>query len=312
MKKFSKDLDRYFVCRVIPTKAQKGGNIMTVKQLKKQLAAAIAMVVVSVVALSSSTYAWFVGNNTATANGLTIKAQSEAGILISHKHTTVGENVWASTASGTYTSAQALYPTSTADGSKWFHASAASLTASTATAGSMETLTIAETAASAEVDGKIGGGSATGKNYYIVDSFDLYTTGSSAANLRLSNIVVSNSSNSASFDSSIRLLVVCGSNKYVVAPVAGATTGYTVGVNPDGTEDPGTAVTAYTTAEMAATSGTTHYLADSVSIDKDNPTNVQVYMYFEGEDAQHFSNSFTGAGVKDYSVTLTFEADVTA
>ena len=40
---------------------------MTVKSLKKQLAAAIAMVVVAAVALSSSTYAWFVSNNTVTA-----------------------------------------------------------------------------------------------------------------------------------------------------------------------------------------------------------------------------------------------------
>ncbi len=36
----------------------------SVKTLKKQLGAAIAMVCVAAVALGSSTYAWFVSNNT--------------------------------------------------------------------------------------------------------------------------------------------------------------------------------------------------------------------------------------------------------
>ena len=283
---------------------------MNSKAIKRQLLAAIAMVLVAAIALGSSTYAWFVGSNTAEANGLSIKAQAEAGILISHKHNTVTDNVWASTASGSYTTAQALYPTSTVNGSNWYHATAQTLTASTATDGSMKTLSITETPASADVDGKIG--AEGGKNYYIVDSFDIYTTGSAASNLRIKNIVVSNAGSTASFDSSVRLLVICGSNKYVVAPVAGATTSYTVGTNPDGTTATGTSVTAYTVTEMAATTGTTHYLADSVSKLPASPTNVQVYMYFEGEDAQHYTNSFNTAGVKDYSVTLTFEADVTA
>ena len=280
---------------------------MTVKSLRRQLIAAIAMVVVSAVALSSSTYAWFVGNNTVTANGLSIKAQSEAGILISHKHDNSSDNVWASSASGVYTSAQALYPTSTANGTNWYHASAATLSESTAAEGSMEKLNITETASATGEDGKIGG--VSDKNYYIVDSFDIYTTGTSADNLRLKDVVISNANSTVSFDSSIRLLVVCGENKYVVAPVAGATRSYTVGANADKNNSAGTSVTAYTITDMAATTGTTHYLADSVSADKTTPTNVKIYMYFEGEDENHYTNNFTNT--KDYSVTLTFEADVT-
>ena len=55
---------------------------MTVKALKRQLMAAIAMIMVSLVALSSSTYAWFTMNKTVTATGLTVKARTEGGILI--------------------------------------------------------------------------------------------------------------------------------------------------------------------------------------------------------------------------------------
>lgn len=68
---------------------------MTVKALKKQLMAAIAMVVVAAVALSSSTYAWFASNNEVEATGLNVTAQSDAPNL-----------VIANTSGGTYGTSQ--------------------------------------------------------------------------------------------------------------------------------------------------------------------------------------------------------------
>lgn len=53
----------------------------SVKALKKQMAAAVAMVCVAAVALGSSTYAWFVSNNTVTAKTASISAQSNAPFL---------------------------------------------------------------------------------------------------------------------------------------------------------------------------------------------------------------------------------------
>ena len=50
----------------------------SVSALKKQLAAAIAMVLVAAVALGSSTYAWFVSNNQVTATTTQIAAQSNS------------------------------------------------------------------------------------------------------------------------------------------------------------------------------------------------------------------------------------------
>lgn len=52
-----------------------------VKGLKKQLAAAVAMVCVAAVALGASTYAWFVSNNTVDATVSSISAQSNAAYL---------------------------------------------------------------------------------------------------------------------------------------------------------------------------------------------------------------------------------------
>ena len=54
---------------------------MNVKALKKQLMAAIAMVLVAAIALGSSTYAWFVSNNKVTADVGNITAQSNAAFL---------------------------------------------------------------------------------------------------------------------------------------------------------------------------------------------------------------------------------------
>ena len=69
----------------------------SVSALKKQLAAAVAMVCVAAVATSSATYAWFVSNNTVKATVSSISAQSNAAYLTIDK-------VAAMTSAGTQTS----------------------------------------------------------------------------------------------------------------------------------------------------------------------------------------------------------------
>ena len=56
---------------------------MTVKKLRKQLAAAIAMTLVATVALGSSTYAWFAINSKVTATGMNFKTQVSDNLFIS-------------------------------------------------------------------------------------------------------------------------------------------------------------------------------------------------------------------------------------
>ena len=63
-------------------------NTKTVKALKKQLVAAIAMVLVAAIALGSSTYAWFVSNNKVTGTTTTISAQSNSAYLVIDSETT--------------------------------------------------------------------------------------------------------------------------------------------------------------------------------------------------------------------------------
>lgn len=82
---------------------------MNVKALRKQLMAAIAMVVVAAVALSSATYAWFVTNNKVDATTTTISAQSNAAFMTITNGTT-GANAVDTTTVTTEVATKPLYP----------------------------------------------------------------------------------------------------------------------------------------------------------------------------------------------------------
>lgn len=70
------------------TNGEKKGVRMDTKALKKQMVAAIAMVLVAAVALGSATFAWFVTNNTVKATTSSISAQSNAAYMTIAKGTT--------------------------------------------------------------------------------------------------------------------------------------------------------------------------------------------------------------------------------
>lgn len=57
---------------------------MNSKAIKRQLLAAVAMVIVAAIALSSSTYAWFVNNTKVTASSVTVTARAANNLLITH------------------------------------------------------------------------------------------------------------------------------------------------------------------------------------------------------------------------------------
>lgn len=91
------------------------------KSLKKQLAAAIAMLLVAVVALGSASYAWFVSNNTVTATTTNISAQSNSAYLVIDTITTNTNSTSAATASETFTDTK-MYPAqwkNTVDTNTW-------------------------------------------------------------------------------------------------------------------------------------------------------------------------------------------------
>ena len=101
---------------------------MNSKAIKRQLLAAIAMVLVAAIALGSSTYAWFVASGSVEAKGMKVQAQAESGLLIrgvqydSESKKWLG-NTWATSANAYSTDMVDLHPTSTINLTNWVKAS---------------------------------------------------------------------------------------------------------------------------------------------------------------------------------------------
>ena len=87
---------------------------MNSKAIRKQLLAAVAMVLVAAVALGSSTYAWFVNNNTVTATGMSVNATADDSLLIKGDNDSDFGSVGTTTISQT-----SMKPTTSSDGVKF-------------------------------------------------------------------------------------------------------------------------------------------------------------------------------------------------
>ena len=94
---------------------------MNSKAIRKQLFAAVAMVLVAAVALGSSTYAWFANNNKVTATGLKATAQTgSSALLIAVNESGISDKNF-QTAVKLSTTAQKLAPVSTIDGKNFYY-----------------------------------------------------------------------------------------------------------------------------------------------------------------------------------------------
>lgn len=88
---------------------------METKALKKQLGAAIAMVLVAAIALGAATFAWFVNNNAVTATGVDVSTSSSVPNLYI---TSTGKTIDGMTAAGT--NPTKLFPVSTNDANAFY------------------------------------------------------------------------------------------------------------------------------------------------------------------------------------------------
>ncbi|MBQ6095266.1 MAG: hypothetical protein IJL09_07670 [Lachnospiraceae bacterium] len=173
---------------------------MTVKSLKKQLMAAIAMVLVATIALGSSTYAWFAANKVVTAEASKIYAQTNAGSLVIMYN------------------ASAIYSDLTTDASEiadtpLFPAQWSNTVDPTTyqfETGFAEVVEAAGLKAGTLV--AVGDPDAAVTGEYAVKSvFNVSAKGENLANLKVTQASIGGSGN-ANLDSALRVLVVCGSN----------------------------------------------------------------------------------------------------
>ena len=286
---------------------------MNSKAIRKQLLAAVAMVLVAAVALGSSTYAWFVASGTVTATGMKVQATSEGGLAISH-----GGTAWGTSADGgAGTTATTLNPASTKDFTAW----------STATALDPSKKDADQTTRNEVTFTQDDDGNTTDNNGYVLArQFLIRSSNPSklAKGLKVKSITVDSNKSGADgkpvFTMSTALRVgldftnlpgTTTSKAMIFAPVSVTTntqgdkankptTTYKFYQGADDTN--GADVTLTTIGESGA-----EVIANSVTIPNGTSSAIKVvvYIWIEGEDNNLYSDNFH---VEDLSVTVEFES----
>ena len=259
-------------------------NTQSVKSLKKQLMAAIAMVLVAAIALGSSTYAWFVSNNKVDATTNTISAQSNSAYLVIDTKTTSKTST--SSATATETENIKLYPAQVVNGNgqTYKFESAYAAKADVATEKTDTRFTVGTNGTGEE---------AVTNKYAHKDTFYIGTGGYDGkfTDLKVSDVEVTATTDEAKtvdMTSAMRVLVVCG-DKWVVWKNGAA-------VN---------TVNTLTNSSLTLTpNATDNVIADAVS--KEDEKTVDVYVFYDGAESEITSNNLTL--LKSCKVKVTFDA----
>lgn len=269
---------------------------MNSKAIKRQLLAAIAMVLVAAIALGSSTYAWFVASGSVTATGMSVHATSEGGLVISY-----GTGAWGITASAdSDTSNVSLTPVSTYDLANWYHATAK------ASADYAADETTRANVTTEVMDGQtFRSNSNTDNKYVVARTFNIRSSGNEAAGtlakgLYVSNITVTGASQQ--MHTALRVGIICNykdkaeTGPFIYGPVTvtggsgeaqnSAKTPYDVYGAWNGTS--ASKVGTVTLKTASETNKNDPLLADTVTIPNSTSTDdyvkVTVLIWFEGED----------------------------
>lgn len=270
--------------RVIWDEWGKKGVRMDTKALKKQMGAAIAMVLVAAVALGSATFAWFVTNSKVEATTSTISAQSNAAYMyirnINNSDTDATSDV------ADITDNKELYPATWAN-----HFDRTNSLSDTAGIYQFETAT-AKDPKKSDIDEStrrvVGAAEsdAVKDKYAVKNTFKVGTKGTKLTNLVVDPTkngisLVSGDNSNANFDDALRILVKCGDN-WVLC-----------------------------NKSEVIKSSNSNLLVNQVLPGGENEVTVDVYVFYDGDAAAIYTNNL--GSLKDASkkikVTFTATAD---
>lgn len=270
---------------------------MKIKSLKTQFIGAIAMVLVALIAMGSSTYAWFSMNTAVTAKGMEVKAKTSGGLAIAAYTNSEGTAVapastaFASSADAVYLNHAEIYPTSFS-GSNWYKAEAENANNYSAKSGTYSTIDAAD----------LG-------NYRLISKFqvksmDTNTDGEgNGVDLFVTGISVSGNTNSTVLDQSLRVVVAIGGSYYYFAPLYTEVSGGNLYFYN------GTARTAKAVDSAIFINDTT--LTAGVKVINaalnTTATDVDVYVYYEGEDEN--CRSTNAVNIDTLTVQITFSTE---
>lgn len=286
---------------------------MNSKAIRKQLLAAVAMVLVAAVALGSSTYAWFVASGTVKAEGMKVQAQSDGGLVINYHG-----GAWGASATAGMTQKRDLKPTSTKDLQNWYTARAAAPNAATANLATGGVVTSSFAHSTGKDDSDNGEG-CYNNPYGLVKWFEIRsaTKENIPKGLCVESIDVSGKSKNMS--TALRVGVACTYKDYSQNDSDAVTT-YNIyaPVSLDETDTGNQPSKEYNVIEPKEGGGyqysTTKFkvsdvgkgtaiVPSTIEISNTNATTVYIYVWFEGEDHNLFSDNFNS---EELSVTVNF------
>ncbi len=220
---------------------------MTIKALKKQLIAAVAMVIVAAIAVSSSTFAWFASNTRVTASQMSVTATT-ADPYLQIKLRSAADTAYASTATFTaennLTDLRLVSPKAYAYAMTWYEAKSDDPN---------QAITAATEASKTDVTTNF-------TSYFVKQELTI----KNAANIKAENLEVQakfTGADAAKLDHAVRVLVITSTGSYALFDSTGA-------IITTGGDPVPTASDKVLAAEMAANS----------------TLDVDVYMYFDGTD----------------------------
>ena len=261
---------------------------MDTKALKKQMVAAIAMVLVAAVALGSATFAWFVTNNKVEATTSTISAQSNAAYMYIRNKNNADTNSTSDVAD--IKDNKELYPATWADhfdanGKKDGDADFTTVTYQFETATALDPKASAIDTNTRRAVGAPDSNEVLDK-YAVKNTFKVGTKGTKLTNLIVDPTnngisLVSEDNSNTQFDNALRILVKCGDN-WVLCDKSGV---------------------------IKSSSTDSNLLATEVTPEQE--VEVDVYVFYDGDDAAIYTNNL--GSLKDASkkikVTFTATAD---
>ena len=252
------------------------------------------MVCVAAVALGSSTYAWFVSNNTVKATTSTISAQSNAAFMYIRDEKETSKDLTFDTSSIEST---ALYPAhwvtvaeNSAESGNYKGKDAGKFYTAygtTANDGTMTANTLKIVEASTESTTKGSPADAETAKYAVKNTFYVGSKGTTLSNLVVAGASftdgegTTSTSDNTDLDNALRILVTCGDN-WVLCDKS---------------------------TILASNEGNTTYkLADTVS---STETTVNVYVFYDGDDSQVFTNNLPDLKKASKRITVQFDATAT-
>jgi hypothetical protein len=263
------------------------------KSTLRKIVPAFGMLMVSASMLATSTYAWFTMNKDVSVTGLQTTARAEEGIVIAAYNAGTGE------AAGTYVapgaadfantdqaynanSAQTLLPTFTVNAGTWYHHTSLK---------SNDGQAYADGAATVVTNGT------NGDYYYELNKFQIKASGTSTTSLPVyvKDVEVQSRTGTAvqNYDPCLRILIKSGSNVLIFDGTGQRTdTENLLGNSSNGT------ITLTQENKLAA---------KIINGATTTPTDVEIYMYYDGEDAACMSDNIDAFTAINVNVTFTTE-----